>query len=105
MINIATIEKALFQEILDGMKTTEYRKRKRTDSRLEKVRPGELLYLCEKDSERVAECKITGIHITEYLEYIEYAVHFQFKKLLMLSIRRPLGWIRQTGEETNSPFK
>jgi hypothetical protein len=58
MINVACIEKAWFKEVLDGTKTKQYGIRKRKDSRLENIRIGELLYLCEKGSQRVALCRI-----------------------------------------------
>ena len=53
MINVACLYPQYFRAILEGRKRTEWRDRKGIDSRLEQIRPGELVVLQESRTDRV----------------------------------------------------
>lgn len=61
MINVACLDSQYFDAILAGRKRTEERIRKRPDSRLENIRPGELVILLERRTTRTLVAPIRAV--------------------------------------------
>jgi hypothetical protein len=97
LINIACLDREPFAQILAGQKTTEYRRRKRRDVRLEAVTSGERLVLLERGSKRGIKAIVSGKRITKagYGRFL-YSISFRDpKRFDATGIRHLQGWIRR----------
>src|SRR5512143_3356171 len=97
MLNVACLYPVWFERILSGRKTTEWRRRKRIDGRLEKIRPGEHVVFLECGSSRAIRCRIRGVRRHRDLDgKMLYEIRISECELVESSgVRHLQGWHRR----------
>ena len=95
MINVACLYPAPFASILAGTKRTEWRLRKRPDSRLEAIRPGELVRFHECRSTRLLTCIVRAVRRFDRPTGHLYAIRVSAPTLGHSTARHLQGWQRR----------
>jgi hypothetical protein len=98
MVNVANLNPEPFKEILDGKKRSEWRIRRRLDSRLEAVKVGEPVFLLEiGKSTRAIEASVRAAMRFDYENGMcQYAIRLKDPKLINVpGIRKLQGWHRR----------
>ncbi len=95
MINVACLDPQYFRAILEGRKRTEQRIRKRPDSRLENIRPGELLILLERRTNRALVCSIRAVKRFDRDGLHKYCIRLSAPQLTHSDLKHLQGWQRR----------
>lgn len=96
MINVACLYPQYFRAILEGRKQTEWRDRKRPDSRLERVRPGEIIVLQESRTDRVIIATVR--HVKRFRRHDGYRYGIRLAEPVLDSapgVKHLQGWQRR----------
>lgn len=96
MLNVANLYPEHFNRILSGAKRTEWRARKRPDSRLESVRAGEPIVLLETGSNRAIRATVAAANRFDCDEGHVYGIRIKQPELFSApGVRRIQGWHRR----------
>jgi ASC-1-like (ASCH) protein len=95
MINVACLDPQYFRAILEGRKRTEQRIRKRPDSVLEAIRPGELVILLERRSTRALVAHVRHVKRFDRDGIHKYCIRIDTPELIQSDLRHLQGWHRR----------
>lgn len=97
MLNVANLKPVYFEEFLSGRKRTEKRWRRRIDSRLESVEPGEPVILLEIGSDRAIEAIVRAKMRFDYPDGTHlYSIRIcNPVQVVAVGVRKIQGWHRR----------